>query len=69
MHNLPLVCMTKEIGSQIGSTIGMVKEVDVNEDEIGWGSYRRVRIKIDLRRAISRGRTFNLLGKKSWVTL
>jgi hypothetical protein len=30
MHELPLVCMTREIGQKIWSTLGMVEEVDVS---------------------------------------
>lgn len=32
MMNLPLSCMTKVMGEQIGSSIGRVKGVDVQED-------------------------------------
>lgn len=28
LHNLPIACMNAEIGNQIGSTIGVVKECD-----------------------------------------
>lgn len=34
LHNLPLACMTKEIATLIGGTIGSRKEVDVCEDGI-----------------------------------
>lgn len=36
MYNLSLACMTRDIGTQIGKTIGTVKDVDVREDGIGW---------------------------------
>jgi hypothetical protein len=35
MFNLPLACMGKEAGFQIGSSIGKVEEVDVAEDGVG----------------------------------
>lgn len=69
MNNLLLACMTRETGIQIGATIGIVIEFDVHEDGIGWGNYLRVKIEIDLRKMIARGRTINLLGNKIWVPL
>lgn len=39
MINLPLACMCKEVGYQIGSLMGIVEEVDTNEEGIGWGEY------------------------------
>jgi hypothetical protein len=42
MHNLPLAYMGKEIGFQIGAMLGTVKEVDANEDGVGWGEFLRV---------------------------
>jgi hypothetical protein len=35
MFNLPLACMSKEMGSRIGSTKGEVEEVEVDEDGVG----------------------------------
>ncbi|XP_042941294.1 uncharacterized protein LOC122275977 [Carya illinoinensis] len=69
LNNLPLACMNLEVGTQIGKTIGNVKEVDVREDGIGWGRYLRVKIELDLRKSIARGRTANVLGSKIWVPL
>lgn len=68
MNNLSLACMNHEVGQQIGGTIGDVKGLDVREDGTGWGSYR-VRIGLNLKKAIVRGRTVNLLGEKMWIPL
>jgi hypothetical protein len=67
MSNLPLACMGKEVGFQIGATVGEVQEVDTDEEGVGWGKYLRVRMKIDLTKPLARGRTINLLGKKTVV--
>ncbi|XP_059458315.1 uncharacterized protein LOC132187908 [Corylus avellana] len=48
IFKLPLGCMGKATRYRIGSTVGEVKEVDVNEDGIGWGEFLRVRIVLDL---------------------
>jgi hypothetical protein len=67
MLNLPLACMGKEVGYQIGSTVGVVQEVDTDEEGVGWGKYLRVKIQIDLTKPLARGRTINLFGKKVGV--
>lgn len=56
MFNLPLTSMGKEIGYQIGASVGEVEDVDVAEDGVGWGEYLRVRILLDLSKPLSRGR-------------
>jgi hypothetical protein len=55
--------MGKEVGSQIGSTVGLVEEVDKDGEEIGKGKFLRVRVIIDLSKPLSRGRILNLEGK------
>jgi hypothetical protein len=37
MFNLPLACMSKEMGIRIKSTVGKVEEVDVDEEGVGKG--------------------------------
>jgi hypothetical protein len=37
VHEMPLTCMNREVGHRIGSTLGMVEEVDVIDDGVGWG--------------------------------
>lgn len=69
LNNILLACMIHEVGHQIGASIGSVKELDASSDGIGWGSYMRVRIEIDIRKIIARGRTANLEGSRLWVPL
>lgn len=42
MYNLPLACIGKEAGYQIGSTVGVVEEVNTDKDGVGWGEFLRV---------------------------
>jgi hypothetical protein len=42
MQNLPLACMGKEVGLQIGAMLGMVEEVNTDKDVVGWGEFLRV---------------------------
>jgi len=62
IHEMPLVCMSREIGQKIGSTLGMVEEVDVS-----WGRCLRIRIHLDVTRPLERERALVLSGKSIWV--
>jgi hypothetical protein len=62
MINMPLACMCKDISFQIGASIGTVEEVDTDEDDIGWGEYPRVRIQIDLKKPLPRGKMLKVQG-------
>jgi hypothetical protein len=68
MSNLPLACMSRELGVSIGSSVGVVEEVDVDDDGVGWGEFLRVRIILDLSKPIPRGRTIRVRDKSLWVT-
>jgi hypothetical protein len=59
--------MYQTVGWQIGASVGVVEEVDVDEDGVGWGEYLRVRILLDLSKPLSRGRVLKLKGKYIWV--
>ena len=61
MYN-PLACIGHNIGHKIGSSVRMVEEVDVDEDEVGSGEYLTVKIRIDLSKPLSRGRILKLKG-------
>lgn len=65
-HNLPLFGMNREVGVRLGSSIGEVQGVNVDEDNVGWGSSLRVKIMIDLKKPLARGRTYTLNGVKVW---
>jgi hypothetical protein len=67
MYNLPLACMGKSIGEKIGSSVGLVEEVDVHEDAAGWGEYLRVKVSIELSKPLARGRMLNIQGRSIWV--
>jgi hypothetical protein len=67
MYNLPLECMGKETGQKIGASVGVVQEVDVEEDEPGWGEYLRVKILIDLSKPLARGRMLHVHKQSLWI--
>jgi hypothetical protein len=67
MYNPPLACMGKEIGLKIARSMGYVEEVDVIDDEAGWGEYLRVRVMLDLTKPLTRGRMLHLQNKSAWI--
>jgi len=68
IHNMPLGCMNREVGFQIGSTLGKVEDVAVVEDDVGWGRYVRVKVAINLYQPLERGRTLPVFGNSCWVS-
>jgi hypothetical protein len=67
VHNMPLTCMNRAVGFQIGGSIGVVEEVDVTGDGVGWGRCLRIRVAIDLTKPLDRGRALIIQGKPIWV--
>jgi hypothetical protein len=68
VHDLPLVCMNISVGTKIGESLGSLVDVDVAGDGMGWGHCLRIRVVIDLRNPLERGRAIHLNGKSHWVT-
>jgi hypothetical protein len=67
VHDLPLLCMNKAVGTKIGASLGQLMDVDVAGDGAGWGRCLRIRVTLDLTKPLDRGRALNLGGKTSWV--
>lgn len=67
MYNLLLTCIGKDIGYQIGSSVGVVEEVETAKDGVGWGEFLRVKIILDPAKHLSRGRILKLQGKLVWI--
>jgi hypothetical protein len=67
IHDMPLLCMTKGVGSKIGDSLGELEDVDVAGDGVGWGRCLRIRVSIDLSKPLERGRALVLGGKSHWV--
>ncbi|XP_050281194.1 uncharacterized protein LOC126722088 [Quercus robur] len=68
IHGIPTTFQTKEVGYNIGSTIGAVESVDTNETGFCLGSFMRIRVMIDISNPLCRGRKVRL-GESSqfWV--
>jgi hypothetical protein len=37
VHDMPLLCMNKVVGTRIGESMGTVEDVDTAIDGAGWG--------------------------------
>ncbi|GLT69909.1 hypothetical protein SLA2020_420210 [Shorea laevis] len=48
LHGMPPICMNREVGTKIGSSLGEVMEVDVAGDGVEWGRNLRIRVLIDV---------------------
>ncbi|KAH7544060.1 hypothetical protein JRO89_XS15G0098100 [Xanthoceras sorbifolium] len=55
LHNIPLFCMTKEAGLQLGSKVGKVKDIDTGPSGDCMGKFLRIRVNIDVSRPLKRG--------------
>ncbi|GLT62155.1 hypothetical protein SLA2020_348130 [Shorea laevis] len=68
IHDMPLVCMNREVGLKIGASMGEVIDIVVGRDGAGWGRSLRVRIMLDVTKPLERGRALRLDGKSVWVS-
>jgi hypothetical protein len=55
IHDMPLHCMTKIVGTKIGELMGTLVEVDAAGDGSGWGRYLRIHVIIDITKPLERG--------------
>jgi hypothetical protein len=67
LSNLPLLCMNKEVGNQIGASIGEVEMIDMDEEGVGWGEFFRARIKLDITKPLLCGRRLEINENLIWV--
>lgn len=56
VYNLSICYMNRQQGEQIGSSLGKVREVEVDTDNKGWSSYLRIRVELDLSKSLIRGK-------------
>jgi len=67
MYHLPLACMDKRFGLKIGASVGEVMELDVDDNEPGWGTFLRARICVDITKPLPRGRFLHLDNQSLWI--
>ncbi|XP_031254340.1 uncharacterized protein LOC116112330 [Pistacia vera] len=59
--------MNKDYGVQLASAIGKVLEVEVGENDLGWGSFLRVKVEVELTKPLVRGRILRIGEQKHWI--
>lgn len=67
IHDMPLLCMTKSVGTKIGESLGKLEGIDVAKDGAGWGKCLRIRVRIDVTKPLERGRELLVGGRSIWV--
>ncbi|KAK3212077.1 hypothetical protein Dsin_016783 [Dipteronia sinensis] len=69
IHNLPLLCLTEDIGTFLGGMIGEVSDVDSNTTTDGSDSFLRVRVKVPVDEPFRRVQRVDLLGDGKVTTM
>ena len=59
--------MNKNVGTKIGSSMFILEDVDVAGDGMGWGSYLRLQVTLDITKPLDRGWALSMVGKSTWV--
>lgn len=67
LHRLPVRYMNRYYGELIGNTIGRVLDVDVDTNDIGWGSFVLVKVELNLPKPLAHSRTILVLGEDLWI--
>ncbi|XP_042950180.1 uncharacterized protein LOC122282289 [Carya illinoinensis] len=67
VHNIPLGGMTRKVGEQTGRQVGEVLDVDVDEQDVGWGPYLHIKILIDITKPLMRGVMGSFNGTRVWL--
>jgi hypothetical protein len=55
IHDMPLICMTKAIGSKIGESLGILEEVDIEGEGVEWGNVLQIRVITNLQKPLGEG--------------
>jgi hypothetical protein len=63
VHDMPLICMNREVGLRIGQSLSIVEDTHVAGDGVGWGRCLRLRVYIDISMPLERGHVLVLNGK------
>ncbi|KAK1587173.1 hypothetical protein Q3G72_010353 [Acer saccharum] len=69
IHNLPLLCLTEEIGSFLGSMIGEVHDMDLGAMVEGSSRFLWVRVTVEVDRPLQRCLLVDLLGDGKVTTM
>lgn len=57
------------VGFKIGATLGVVEDIDVDDDGMGWGNSLHVKVRLNLTKLIARARKVMIKGALHWVSI
>ncbi|KAL5546661.1 hypothetical protein UlMin_006348 [Ulmus minor] len=69
LHNIPVFCMSKTVGSILGNMVGLVQEVECDQNGLCLGTFIRVRAIIDVSKPLKRILKVRLGSDKELVTI
>ncbi|KAL5579971.1 hypothetical protein UlMin_012413 [Ulmus minor] len=69
LHNIPVFCMSKTVGSILGNIVGLVQEIECNQDGLCLGTFNRVRALIDIAKPLKRIIKVRLGTDKELITI
>ncbi|KAJ4706539.1 Zinc CCHC-type-like protein [Melia azedarach] len=69
IHNLPIMCMNRDVGTMLGQMIGEIEEVESRQTKACLGKYMRVRVKIDITKPLKCSLRVQLEGEEQLSTL
>lgn len=58
------MCMNRQYGELIGKALGKVLDVEVEEDDMGWGVRLRLQVEIYLSKPLARARNIRVKGSE-----
>ncbi|XP_042983333.1 uncharacterized protein LOC122312736 [Carya illinoinensis] len=67
-YDLPFAGMNQITGSNIGSSVGDVLQVDTDSSGICWGQFLRIKVMVDVTKPLARGRFLTIGDKKHWIS-
>ncbi|KAK1550302.1 hypothetical protein Q3G72_016977 [Acer saccharum] len=69
IHNIPILCMTEDIGIFLGKMIGEVREIDLEAEKEGKDRFIRVRVMIETAEPLKQSIRVDLLGMGKVTTM
>ncbi|XP_042942902.1 uncharacterized protein LOC122277085 [Carya illinoinensis] len=66
-HDMPMACMTKEVGMELFSGMEAILEVETDEGGCGWGCSLRAKVEVDITKPLIRGRFLTVDNVKRWI--
>ncbi|XP_042987325.1 uncharacterized protein At4g02000-like [Carya illinoinensis] len=68
IHDLPLMVFNDYVERLVGESLGQILDLDLKEDDLAWGGFLRIRIRLDISKPLLRRKKVLLGdGQGYWV--